>query len=82
MLIVTGDVLLKRGIEQRANEYSASPRIVATISEAVKAVAKEAARSYKAWLKKEAEKATDLLSQYRGEIAASVKDVKWTCPQE
>jgi hypothetical protein len=76
VVIVTGDGLLKRGIEQRAKEYQTNPRIVANIAAAVAAVTDEVVKWYKEHLKEEAGEAIALLLQYRDQIVAGVREVR------
>lgn len=76
VVIVTGDGLLKRGIEQRAKEYQTNPRIVPNIAAAVAAVTDEVVKWYKEQLKEEAGEAIALLLQYRDQIVAGVREVR------
>ena len=76
IVIVTGDTLLKRGIEQGAKEYQTTIRIVPNIAAAVTAINDEAVKWYRDKLKKEATEAIALLLQYRDEIAAGVQEVR------
>lgn len=76
VLIVTADTLLKLGIQKRAKEYEANPRIVETIAEAVKTVNEGVYKWYKEKKAIEAKDAIELLLQHRQEIIARVQDVR------
>jgi hypothetical protein len=76
VVIVTRDGLLKSGIEQKAQEYGANPRIVASIADAVAAVTDEVVKWYKDQLAEEAIEAKDLLLEYRDEIVKRVREVR------
>jgi hypothetical protein len=76
VVIVTADGPLKRGIEQRANEYNTKLLVVAKIADAVGLVGERLGQWYRKIKKQETRDAIALLLQHRKEIVASVAEVR------